>query len=137
MEGARIFGVISGTAEAPRVSYLRSSTTVGPDTLQHLGGLKPTEVFRYAATCEERRCSHFDGARCTLVSRIVRFLDPVTTTLPPCTIRPTCRWYAEEGSAACFRCPQVVTSNARVGEALRQAATPPDVSPAPAPAARA
>jgi hypothetical protein len=127
MERARIFGVLSGSTEAPRVAYLKSSAAVDAQTLHRLGPLKPTEVFRYAATCEERRCSHFDGARCTLASRIVRLLDPVTTVLPPCTIRPTCRWHAEEGRAACFRCPQLVTSNAEVGDALRKAATPPEL----------
>ncbi len=36
-------------------------------------------------------------------------LDPVVSGLPRCAIRPTCRWFREQGRAACIRCPQVVT----------------------------
>ncbi|MGH8308995.1 MAG: hypothetical protein ACRETX_04285 [Steroidobacteraceae bacterium] len=83
-------------------------------------------MFRFAAKCEERRCSHFDGAHCTLAARIRQSLMPVVDRLPPCTVRPTCRWYAEQGGSICLRCPQIVTLNVASGDdVLRQAATPP------------
>src|SRR5262245_54472478 len=109
MEGARIFGVLTGTPEEPRVAYLMQTAAVDPEQLPELGTLEPTQVFRFAARCEESRCAHFDGLRCTLARRIVEQLDPVVDDLPPCLIRPTCRWYAEEGGEACRRCPQVIT----------------------------
>ena len=71
--------------------------------------LKPTEVFRLAATCAEHKCLHFDGADCQLATRIVQILPAVVTTLPPCIIRQDCRWYSQEGGAACRRCPEVTT----------------------------
>jgi hypothetical protein len=33
----------------------------------------------------------------------------VVDALPACAIRPACRWWQQEGKAACQRCPQVVT----------------------------
>jgi hypothetical protein len=109
MLGARVFGVITGSAGVPRVAYLSAEAKIDISRLKDLRGAKPTEVFRIAATCEESRCAHFDGARCNLARRIVERLDRVVDALPPCTVRASCRWYLEQGSAACLRCPQVIT----------------------------
>ena len=109
MAEPRIFGVVGGTPSEPRVAYLDKRASLdlsdGPD----LGTLKPTEVFRIAARCEERGCSHFRDQRCSLAQRLVDRLLPVVDRLPRCTIRRSCRWYAEQGAAACERCPQVAT----------------------------
>jgi len=121
-----VFGVIADAAEGPRVGYLSDHAVVDEALIESLEGVKPTEVFRFAAKCEEHRCSHFNGARCTLAQRIRAALDPVVDRLPPCSVRSTCRWYAEEGGEICLRCPQVVTLNVGSGdELLRSAATPP------------
>lgn len=109
MRDARVFGLIDGTPEAPRVAYLRSDAVITLDALPDLHGLQPGHVFRIAAACEQSGCVHFDGRHCSLVRRIVEQLQPVVDVLPPCQIRAGCRWYAEQGAAACHRCPQVVT----------------------------
>jgi hypothetical protein len=124
MEDARVFGIIGGTPEAPRVAYLKVDAVVEPMVFQTLGPIKPTEVFRFAARCEERRCVHYDGHRCALARRIVEQLDPVVDVLPPCLVRTTCRWFAEEGAEACRRCPQVVTVVPPADERLARAASP-------------
>jgi hypothetical protein len=126
MEDARAFALRMGTDAEPRVAYLERDVVVDEQTLEQLGGLHPTEVFRYSARCEEERCSHFDGIRCTLASRVRRSLKPVTASLPPCSVRATCRWFTQEGREICLRCPQVLTLN--VGsddDTLRKAAAPP------------
>ncbi|MEH2255413.1 hypothetical protein [Nostoc sp.] len=43
--------------------------------------------------------------------RIVEKLLPVAEALPPYSIRRDCRWWQQEGKAACMRCPQVITDN--------------------------
>ena len=60
---------------------------------------------------------HFANHACSLAARIATMLDPVVSGLPRCAIRPTCRWFREQGRAACVRCPQVVTE-AREGEGV-------------------
>ena len=122
MEGARVFGIIGGSVEEPRVAYLKKGAAVGPSVLKKLANVQPTHVFRFSAKCEERRCAHFNGQRCTLAQRIVEQLDPVVDTLPPCLVRPTCRWFAEVGAEACHRCPQVVTLIPKSDDKLNQAA---------------
>lgn len=130
MEDARVFGVIGGTPEAPRVAYLKAEAAVTPELGERIGDLHPTQVFRYAARCEESRCAHHDGARCGLGARIAAMLDPVTDSLPSCQIRPSCRWYAEVGGEACRRCPQVVTSIPESQARLREVAAPPPAAEA-------
>jgi hypothetical protein len=132
MEHARVFGVVGGTAEAPRVAYLKAEAAVTPELAERIGALEPTQVFRYAARCEESRCAHHDGDRCALGARIAAMLAPVTDSLPSCQIRPSCRWYAEVGGEACLRCPQVVTSIPESQAELHEVAAPP---PAPGVAA--
>lgn len=110
MKGARVFGVLSGSEEAPRVAYLKPGARIAQSMLARLGNVAPTQVFRFAATCEEGRCTHFDGARCKLGERVATQLVSVVDTLPPCQIRASCRWFAEQGGAVCLRCPQIVTA---------------------------
>lgn len=124
MEGAHVIGVIDGTPEAPRVAYLKKSATVDAATISNLGDIDPTHVFRFAAKCDQARCAHFSGERCTLGERIATMLEPVVDTLPSCQIRPNCRWHAERGPAVCLRCPQVVTMTPRDGGGLHRAALP-------------
>jgi hypothetical protein len=91
------------------LQYLNEHVPATPEVLAMAAPLKPTEVFRLAATCAEHQCPHFDGADCRLAARIVRILPAVVNTLPPCLIRKECRWYSQEGGAACKRCPEVTT----------------------------
>jgi hypothetical protein len=51
-------------------------------------------------------------------------MPAVESPLPACRIRPTCRWFLQEGKAACQRCPQIVTFSANPTEQLSLAATP-------------
>src|SRR5262249_47393028 len=101
MDQCQVLGVVDHTGERPVVQYLDQHLTASPEVLALSAPLKPTEVFRLAATCAEHRCPHFDGTDCRLASRIVRMLPPSVETLPACTIRKDCRWFAQEGGAAC------------------------------------
>jgi hypothetical protein len=109
MEDARVLGVLGGTPEAPALTYLNDRLGVTDELLASTAPVKPTQVLRFAARCQEKACCHFDGRNCNLATRIVQILPPVTEALPACLIRPECRWYQQEGKAACMRCPQVVT----------------------------
>jgi hypothetical protein len=48
----------------------------------------------------------------------------VSESLPACRIRPDCQWFLQEGSAACRRCPQIVTYCVNPSENLSLAASP-------------
>lgn len=124
MAGSVLFGVVGGgAADSDLVAYLKPQE-VTPDVVALAGPLPPTAVFRFAATCAESACVHFDGEECRLAGRIVEQLPPVVEVLPPCAIRSRCRWWAQEGRAACMRCPMIATNPADPDDAMRQVAAP-------------
>jgi hypothetical protein len=110
MDNCRILGVVQqDEGSAPRVVYLNEILPATEEVLALSAPLKPTEIFRLSATCAEHKCPHFDGSDCRLATRIVQILPVVVEDLPPCTIRKDCRWFSQEGGAACKRCPEVTT----------------------------
>jgi hypothetical protein len=122
MAGVRVFGIIGGSVEPPRVEYLKESAAIDASVFDKLANVQPTHVFRFSAKCEEYRCAHYNGRRCILGQRIVDKLDPMIDMLPPWLVRPTCRWFAQLGAAECQRCPQVVTLIPKGDDNLNQAA---------------
>ncbi len=109
----------------PRVSMLK--TQVSLESLAHFipKTLPATEVLRLSAPCAGGDCAHFRNACCTLASRIVAQLPVVADRLGPCPVRSSCRWWRQEGIAACQRCPQIVTTPFQTDAVTREVATPP------------
>ena len=124
MKELQLIGVVTFDEGAPRIAYLNETVPMTNDLLASAAPAEPREVFRMAAHCEERRCTHFDGVNCQLATRIVQILPVVVDGPPPCLIRPSCRWYTQEGKAACLRCPQVVTQPLEPSFEYEQAARP-------------
>ncbi len=124
MQGARVFGLVIASEPAPEVAWLEEPVPVTNELLAKTGGVEPQQIFRFTAPCQESRCTHFDGSHCQLATRIVQILPAVTDALPPCRQRASCRWFVQEGKAACFRCPQVVTHNYEPTADVVRAATP-------------
>jgi hypothetical protein len=110
-EGSKAIGIVLGTADKPSVDFFPTTRPVTEDLLQLANPVNPTEVFRFAAPCMCSGCLHFKGDKCTLIQRIIGTLNEVGGALPICSIRNNCRWWQQEGSSACFRCPQVITEN--------------------------
>lgn len=124
MEGAVIFGVVQGTAREPRLAHLVQPLPVVDELLELARPASPTAVFRFAAPCAASACVHFAENRCRLASRVVDTLPEAVEGLPPCRIRPTCRWWQQEGKAACLRCPMIVSETVNPTEMLVTAADP-------------
>jgi hypothetical protein len=126
MDNTVIFGLVGGTVAQPRVNYLSRSIPGTSNILSLAEPVEPAEVFRIAAPCAQHRCQHFGGEKCRLAERITETLPPVVSDLPPCRIRPHCRWWQEHGRAACVRCPQIVTETYNPSDDLRRVASPTD-----------
>jgi hypothetical protein len=109
MDNCSILGVVQHDGPKPMVLYLNKPLPATPDVLAMAAPLKPTEVFRLSGTCAEHACPHFDGTDCQLAARVVRMLPAAVDALPPCIIRKDCRWFSQEGGAACLRCPEITT----------------------------
>jgi hypothetical protein len=122
--GSVAFGVIAGSAENPRVAWIERPVPVTKELLALTAPVAPTQVLRIAAPCQEKACCHFDGTDCRLATRLVQLIPAVVESLPPCRIRPDCRWFLQEGRAACRVCPQVVTYCVEPSAEMSHAATP-------------
>ncbi len=131
MANCQVLGVLTESDEGTRLSYLNQRLEATADVLAMAAPAKPTQVFRFAATCEENQCTHFDGHDCQLAKRIVQIMPAVVTALPPCIVRANCRWYVQEGGHACLRCPQVSTLNTDPTDVLKMVAGP-QAAPQPA-----
>jgi hypothetical protein len=119
-----VIGVVGRQDGKPHVSLLPESVSL--HSVAHLipDTIPVTEVLRLAAPCAERHCSHFNDQRCTLATRIVSRLPVVVDRLSPCALRPSCRWWRQEGPAACRRCPQIVTEPHQPSDLMHELATP-------------
>lgn len=120
MDRCRVLGLVQIQGTTPMLEYLNEEVPATPEVLALSAPLKPTEVFRLSATCAEHECPHYDGTDCRLAKRIVQLLPAVVDRLPPCVIRGECRWYAQEGGAACKRCPAITTVTYDVSPAVQE-----------------
>lgn len=136
MGDVQILGVVSHDGDAPRLAYLDEPVAATPAILKLAAPVAVSEVFRLSARCEEKKCTHFDGARCQLAVRIAKLLPEAVDNLPACNIRRECRWFRQEGRAACLRCPQIVTGNPEADDRLREVAGMPDGAIVPGPDGR-
>ena len=119
-----VIGVVVAQGGRSQVSLLPKSVPLRSVARLIPDAIPATEVLRLAAPCAERRCAHFSDDRCTLASRIVARLPAVVDRLSPCALRPSCRWWRQEGPAACHRCPQIITEPFRSSDLMREVATP-------------
>lgn len=124
VEDSHVFGIVAGSAQKPQVHYLKKTIPIDEELLAQTQSVTPTEIFRMASPCQEKQCSHFDGQSCRLAARVVDQFPEVSTALPACAIRRDCRWWKQEGKAACFRCPQVLTDNYAASDLVAQVAAP-------------
>jgi hypothetical protein len=124
LAGARVIGIVQGTSDRPHVDLLREPIPLTSELLQQVAPVQPGEVFRIAGNCAGSACKHYAGKSCTLATRIVRLLPEVVERLPVCAIRQSCRWFDQEGAAACRRCPQVVRDSWPYTPGLAEAADP-------------
>jgi hypothetical protein len=122
MGDVQVLGVISREGAEPRLEYLDEALPATPEVLELAAPAEVSQVFRLAARCEEKKCTHFDGTRCQLAVRIARLMPEVVEALPACNIRHDCRWFRQEGRAACLRCPQIATGNPEADDRLKEVA---------------
>ncbi|WP_299811169.1 hypothetical protein [uncultured Roseibium sp.] len=120
--GARVIGLVEHENGEPRIAYLNGDQPVTPELLEMAAPLEPTTVFRFGAACETSSCVHFGNGNCQLAKRILTGLEEVVDSLPPCVLRKSCRWYAQEGAAMCRRCPQIVTTSSGQDETIKAVA---------------
>lgn len=122
---AQLIGVVGGSVDAPEVHYV-APRPVTPELLALASPVTPTEVFRFASRCQEGACGHFREGKCGVAAAMVAKVEGLEVqSVPHCSIRSTCRWWAEHGATACRRCARVVTDDRARDPAFTLALVPP------------
>jgi len=115
-----VLGIVGEGRNGGSVSYLAKPVAVTDGAIVAFTGspVQPTQVFRFAAPCEKSGCNNWSGSSCSVAQRVVQILPAVVSELPDCKLRPSCRWFRQEGSPACLRCPQVITDDPEFESAI-------------------
>ena len=114
---------LSGRGRVRRRHRLRRCA--GHDSTDPGGARSPTSCSRWPHRCRRARCSASppDASRAAAATgkatpsaagwsrRPLRLHPSSVEKLKPCAIRSDCRWWQQEGKAACVRCPQVASSD--------------------------
>jgi hypothetical protein len=71
----------------------------------------PEARMRFTAPCVREQCAQWTGSSCGVIEQVLATgaHEDQPTRLPRCAIRSDCRWYRQEGGAACRACPLVLT----------------------------
>jgi len=111
---AKVWAIAAGTKDDPQIVPLPPEPWPPEWAAEALSVATPRELFRICGTCI--KCKQYwdptqagaqgDGA-CTLVQRVIANFPE--KPLQWCPIRSVCRWWAQEGAAACSVCPGIVT----------------------------
>ena len=111
-DGAILLGVVAGDG---RVAYLTPEVRIDQDFVERARqGRSPDKRFRFAQPCAEGACGHWTGEQCGLIGHVLTNQpEPADGSLPHCSIRRRCRWFAERGRDACAVCPRVIRNVSR------------------------
>lgn len=122
--GSRVIGVITTHRKTVRMIPLRQPVPASDIIPLIPDSIPITEIVRVASPCQSEKCVHFAGGGCSLVTKIVAHLPVVSEKLAPCALRRSCRWWFQEGAAACLRCPQIITEPYRPSESMLKLGCP-------------
>jgi len=114
-QGSVLLGIVSAPGQ---IVYITPNPAVTPEMLNTFekNGVVPENRLRFAGACMEHRCMQWADNRCGLIDRVVDHFGPADgeDPLPKCGIRSTCRWFAQQGRAACEACPEVIRKPAEI-----------------------
>ncbi len=107
--GAELFAYV---AEG-QLQYLNETVVIDKTfTEAAKKGRSPESRFRFAGKCIKGGCAQWDNGNsaCGLSNKLINAVTPQTleATLQHCAIRAKCRWFAQNGAAACGVCSESV-----------------------------
>lgn len=107
-EGALVLGVVHDGS----VRFVTPPLVADADFVRRADPSTARRRFRFAEPCREAGCVQWRDGRCSVIDDVLNAAgasDEAEKSLPTCRIRPTCRWYAQSGRAACHNCRLVIT----------------------------
>ena len=111
--GSALLGVVIGPGH---IAYLNPGVPATQAMIDDLAesGIPIENRLRFSGRCMEHRCVQWKQdagtGRCGLIDHALEALSITEgpAALPHCSIRATCRWFAQHKRAACAACPEVI-----------------------------
>lgn len=109
-DGAVVLGVIVSTGV---VGYISPALPVNAEFAERARRAGSHETrFRFALPCQENGCQNWTAGRCGVIEdalvsagNIDELRNRAESDLPRCSIRRSCRWFAQRGPDSCRICP--------------------------------
>lgn len=111
MPGAVLLGSVNADGT---VGFIETPIEIDESFMEMGKGLDLERSFRFSSKCVQSGCKQWKDGNCTVIQRIMN-AEPEWhlqhAQLPACSIRATCRWYAQEGAKACSYCAYITTNS--------------------------
>lgn len=110
-DGSLLLGIMTSSG---RLAYLNPPVAVDADFVDRERSRgNPERRFRFADACVECACPQWTGEGCAIADLAADavpegYQGESDKQLPSCSIRRTCRWFAQRGPSACLACPMIV-----------------------------
>jgi hypothetical protein len=109
--GATLLGMVNDSGV---LGYIETPVEIDESFIEQAGeGAELERSFRFSSKCIKTGCGQWQDGQCGVIKKVMS-LNPDwhlnNPQLPSCSIRPTCRWFSQEGANACSYCPYVVTN---------------------------
>jgi hypothetical protein len=109
--GAVLLGSVNADGT---VGFIETPITIDEAFMEMGKDLELERSFRFSGKCVQSGCRQWKDGNCTVIKRIIT-AEPdwhlQHPQLPACSIRATCRWYAQEGAKACSYCAYITTNS--------------------------
>ncbi len=117
--GNLLFGIIRPDGRVVALQPPLPVTQTFADKASAAGRRPPEARFRFAGPCVTSDCLHWKDERCGLGDAVARTAESrgPAAKVAHCAIRPSCRWWHEQGGSACQVCPRIAHTEAPIAEA--------------------
>lgn len=108
--GSNLLGVVNADGT---VGYFDSPIEVDQSFVENAGDTDTLEKrFRFSNKCVQSGCKQWTGKECGVIKMVLQLesIPVAESNLPDCSVRPTCRWFFQEGEKACTGCQYVITN---------------------------
>jgi hypothetical protein len=86
------------------VQFVKELVPVGPEVLDHLRLVGDDYRYRFGGVCIQGECVHWANG-CDLGVSVTKVaIEKKLKPRDPCVFKTLCRWFAENGAAACGGC---------------------------------
>ena len=86
------------------IQFAKELVPAGPEVMKHIQLVGDDYAYRFGGVCMQGDCAHWSDG-CALGESVTKVgIEKKLKPRGPCAFRTLCRWFAENGDAACGGC---------------------------------